>query len=215
MVYVALQVLLCQVTFLGANELLTSILSGLNKIIELATVFLIKAFYYCFYPFFTWYWWKPETNEKKKAKIKYIYYSLICHFKFNSKRHDFVDKLIDLMAKSYFVLILFSILITLYLSYYINGKEDFNKALKIAYHQQVIDSETTSQQVTLTGIGILEEDKEKLHVYNLACGNYKCAGIKVSNLEIKTYLPEDYSTSIPDKIIEQAKKEYEEFELRI
>ncbi|WP_336038936.1 hypothetical protein [Acinetobacter calcoaceticus] len=199
-----------EVTFLGANELLTNTLAALNKIIELAPEFLIKSFYLLFYPFFIWYWWKPETNERKKQKLRYIYYSITCNIKFHQRRNDFTEKLLEFLANSYLILILFTLLIILYLSYYNHGKDDFHKALQIAYYQKLIDNEKKSQQKLLTGIGTLEEGKEKLHVYNLACGHYKCAGIKVNNLEIKTYLPESYSTEIPKRVIERTIKEYDD-----
>lgn len=199
-----------EVTFLGANELLTNTLAALNRIIELAPNFLLKAFYLIFYPFFIWYWWKPETNERKKEQLRYIYYSIACNIKFHQKRNDLVEKVIEFLAKSYLLLTLFTLLIILYLSYYNHGKDDFHKALEIAYYQQIIDNEKNSQKILLTGIGTLEEGKEKLHVYNLACGHYKCAGIKVNSLEIKTYLPEGYSTAIPKKVLERTINEYED-----
>lgn len=199
-----------EVTFLGANELLTNTLAALNSIIELAPEFLIKAFYLLFYPFFIWYWWKPETNERKKQRIRFLYYSITCNIKLLQKRNDIVEKILEFLAKSYLLLILFTLLIILYLSYYHHGKEDFHKALKISNYQQIIDNEKNSQHKLLTGIGTLEEGKEKFHVYNLACGHYKCAGIKVNSLEIKTYLPESYSTVIPKRVIEITMKEDED-----
>ncbi|KEC82671.1 MULTISPECIES: hypothetical protein [Acinetobacter] len=105
---------------------------------------------------------------------------------------------------SYFYLFLSILLLSCYLSFHHRGVNDFSKSLKKAQLQASLLSVQLYPPITLiNGIGILNENNKEIYVYNLACGNYKCAGINVTNFQLKTYLPENYSILIPEKHIKE------------
>lgn len=192
-----------EVTFFGANEVFFKVLDGLSVFFKWISSFLIVCFYLISFillcPFFIWLCWCPKTFQRKTHRIKYIAYSLSNHWDFRDKKDTIFPKILS----AYFIFVLvFFVLPPFYLSFYHQGEDDFHKALKVVEQQKQIIKETneqTSPIETLKNIGIVKQGDQINYVYQLACGHYKCAGIFVEDLTLKSYLPENYTVKIKVK----------------
>lgn len=112
-----------EVIYLGANELFVLVVNLLDKIFSFIQTYWVQVFYCTYYPFFIWFWWKPETNAKKKLKLKILYYSIAFDLKNKNlfSKNILASKVSTFILTFYIYIFLFLIFISCYLGFYHRG----------------------------------------------------------------------------------------------